>query len=82
MQFKTVRILKESLKTMKPHVFAKENVGTQLVACLPAHENVLKQEMIAPGVSISNLYDIVHSKITQTQRSSAKMHYNVCWKHW
>ena len=57
MQFKAVRMLKESLKSLKPHVFAKENCGTELVASLPAHENVLQQVVIAPGVSVSNLYD-------------------------
>ena len=54
---KAVRILKQSVKALKPHVFTKENLGTQLVALLPVHENVLRQEVIAPGVSISNLYD-------------------------
>lgn len=57
LQFKAVRILKTSLQSMKPRVFAKEHAGTKLVSCLPAHKNVLQQVVIGPGVSVSNLYD-------------------------
>lgn len=57
LQFKAVRLLKRTLKSLKPQIFEKEHAGTQLVSCLPTHKNVLKQVVIGPGASVSNLYD-------------------------
>ena len=56
LRFKAVRLLKPTLKSLKPRVFKKEHAGTQLVSCLPTHENVLKQVVIGPGTSVINLY--------------------------
>ena len=56
---------------MKPHVFEKENVGTQLVAVLPGHNNVLQQEMIAPGVAVSKLYDCTLKDYTSSKKLDA-----------
>lgn len=68
LQLKALRLLKPSLKSLKPHVFEKEHAGTQLVACLPTHKNVLKQVVIGPGASVSNLYDCTLKDYTSCKK--------------
>ena len=39
-------------------VFAAETSNTKLVLSLPAHQNVLREYILRPGVTLSTLYDL------------------------